>query len=700
MTDLATPLLWSAVQVTALALGGLLLAALAARRGAATAALLTTLAACCGLTLLTFVPTPEWWTWETTETTSPDMRTPSDRESSSESPSTSVSETESAPHAEIDLSFLRRFVRPVMAVPRPPAWRRCTSLALWLFCAGTVLSLGRLALGCLALRRLLRRCRPVGDTALLDLVQRLRAKLGVQRAVALYESDEVTTAATVGWRRPVVVLPADWPAWNDTERRAVLAHELAHIRHGDFLARVLARVARALHFYHPLVARLVGRLEFHQELAADAVGTRLMAEPAAYLRVLAGLALRQDDRLAPWAASPFLSSPGTLLRRIRMLEARDGVRPAASRGRRAAVAFILALAALAVSAMRGPAQKSEQPPGTSQDPAVADGRLVDRPPFDLTYVAPDGHGVVAVRPAAFFTRPDAKELRETANRGIKELFTTVQPLVPGVKAGEWDLRVEDIEQIVGTVQFFAVKKGPGEGKTAMSVTRPMIRTIRDYDWSATFRRLLSEPQVTTIEGRTCYIGPKEIAPAFGGKMDVCFCIIDKRTLLIDTEVGIRAALKLAREKRKPPAWHEDWKPLERALFVHCITDIRPILAERPIPATPEPGVALLRASETLVFSLDLDTDLRWAVRGRSDTEKGAGEMLEALRDALKANNGRLKPDSVKDDIPAPARRVLNDLMTKWEVSQTGTRVHGGAVSKNVDLATVGAVVKAFEGIMP
>ena len=64
-------------------------------------------------------------------------------------------------------------------------------------------------------------------------------------------------------------------SWDDRERRAVLAHELAHIRRDDYLAGLAAQVSLALHFYHPLVHALAGRLRLEQELAADAWGARL-----------------------------------------------------------------------------------------------------------------------------------------------------------------------------------------------------------------------------------------------------------------------------------------------------------------------------------------------------------------------------------------------------------------------------------------
>ena len=41
-----------------------------------------------------------------------------------------------------------------------------------------------------------------------------------------------SAAAAAGWLRPFVLLPRDWRSWSGVERRAVLAHEMAHIGRG------------------------------------------------------------------------------------------------------------------------------------------------------------------------------------------------------------------------------------------------------------------------------------------------------------------------------------------------------------------------------------------------------------------------------------------------------------------------------------
>ena len=137
--------------------------------------------------------------------------------------------------------------------------------------------------------------------------------------IELIELSDLATPATAGWRRPMVLLPDDWRSWSESDLRAVLAHELAHIQRSDYIVGVMARLAVALHFYHPLVRWMAGRLQAQQELAADAVGARFAGGRGPYLAVLSRMALRQDTEISWWPARAFSPARGTLIRRIRML---------------------------------------------------------------------------------------------------------------------------------------------------------------------------------------------------------------------------------------------------------------------------------------------------------------------------------------------------------------------------------------------
>lgn len=72
-----------------------------------------------------------------------------------------------------------------------------------------------------------------------------------------------------GLRRPKILLPADALTWAHERRRAVLLHELAHIRRGDLVSLLLSQIACALHWFNPLVWIASRRMISESERACD-----------------------------------------------------------------------------------------------------------------------------------------------------------------------------------------------------------------------------------------------------------------------------------------------------------------------------------------------------------------------------------------------------------------------------------------------
>ena len=108
----------------------------------------------------------------------------------------------------------------------------------------------------------------------------LRLVHGILRANALRRrarpgdgfltSAECACPITLGWWRPVVVLPVGWAAWPKQELDAVLAHERAHVRRRDPLVQGLAAFNRAIFWFHPLAWWLERRLSGLAEDSCDA----------------------------------------------------------------------------------------------------------------------------------------------------------------------------------------------------------------------------------------------------------------------------------------------------------------------------------------------------------------------------------------------------------------------------------------------
>ena len=205
------------------------------------------------------------------------------------------------------------------------------TLAFVLYLVGVSGMVFRIALGLAAVRGYRRSSHPIADRRLGELAEVACAELGCNGSDRIRESTRLNTPATIGWLRPMLLLPPDWRTWTDDERHAVLAHEIEHVRRNDFASWMAAQVGVALHFYHPLVHWLANRLRLQQELAADAAAARVVGGQRKYVTTLAAMALRQADAPVAWPARAFLPNSKTFLRRIEMLHRSKSLRGDVSR---------------------------------------------------------------------------------------------------------------------------------------------------------------------------------------------------------------------------------------------------------------------------------------------------------------------------------------------------------------------------------
>jgi hypothetical protein len=99
------------------------------------------------------------------------------------------------------------------------------------------------------IRRVLKSSRGIEDASILGLVASHARAFGLKRTPVVRESDQVPIGATVGWYHVTVLLHADWRAWTDQEKSAVIAHELAHAARHDFVWVLIASWTRILLFF-------------------------------------------------------------------------------------------------------------------------------------------------------------------------------------------------------------------------------------------------------------------------------------------------------------------------------------------------------------------------------------------------------------------------------------------------------------------
>ena len=222
----------------------------------------------------------------------------------------------------------------------------------------------RLAFDIAALSRVSRSARRVDDAGWRQALQRACPD------ARLLVSDRI--AAPLSWGvHPVIVLNAA-ALERPEDAEAVLTHEAGHIRRGDWLFLILARVTAAVFWFNPLVWWLHGELVQRSEEAVDAYAVARL-DRTAYASALLGFA----GTLSLGAANGMMK--GGLARRISLiLSAQGRVRPAPALTGLAALACIAVATPLAAVELVHPqakiirlAMQEVTPEQTAQLPATA-----------------------------------------------------------------------------------------------------------------------------------------------------------------------------------------------------------------------------------------------------------------------------------------------------------------------------------------
>ena len=142
----------------------------------------------------------------------------------------------------------------LVKAPAPPvagfSWEGVALVAWVIVAAGFALLLLRRAI---SVKLIIARAKEA-NSLMKGVLWYCRTCMGVRREVRLKVSEEVSSPALCGLVRPVIVVPHDLaPSLGSRHLRAVLLHELAHVKRGDLWVNLLQLFLLMVYFYNPLL---------------------------------------------------------------------------------------------------------------------------------------------------------------------------------------------------------------------------------------------------------------------------------------------------------------------------------------------------------------------------------------------------------------------------------------------------------------
>jgi beta-lactamase regulating signal transducer with metallopeptidase domain len=688
MNELGMTLAWSAAQVTLVIVPAAILHVLASRRSAATGAWVAAvgLLLCAAISIATVTQRPTIKDSSHATRAAALINTNQDATPNAAGRNAPSARAETRRHdAALALSFgrMREYFKRLERRAASPVERIRTwgSVLAVVGILGSGAGLLRLLLGVLAVRLCRRRGTIVDDPRWIELLDEVRAAIGCRQHVELREVPALLTPATAGWRRPVIMLPDDWRSWNDVDRRAVVAHELAHIKRRDYAMGVASQVALALNFYHPLVHWMAARLLLQQEFAADLLGARFAGGRDSYLSALSRMALKQDARSPYWLARAFLPARGTLLRRIAMLQRKSVTvdRPWSGPRRLLAGLCLLAIAAIAL-VLRGPVRAAENDDVARSSRAAVPANLTDETttaaPFDLRFLSDDTVGVVAFHPAATFRRTGMRRFSKLISEAAVLAFRDDTKLVVDLSVpGRPSFSLDDIESIIVGIRFGRTKtpkNSEAPNLHTLAFERPTIRTTAPFDWLRFLRQWHCEFREVADGGHVYYKIVGLMKPLMG--LNPCVYLPDDRTIVFEEEAAIQELVR--RQKPFVPALiaGPEWDRVSRGLLAVAICNQGGAFAKDYDLGRPDDAVvvSLFKDVDRWVAGAD-DADaimLRAAAACRGDASKAVAGTVESLlksqRDAMTKSR---KPDPTGVDFENRLGVLVRLLLTNLRVDR-------------------------------
>ena len=198
---------------------------------------------------------------------------------------------------------------------------------LWT-CIGIAWGIGMLVVllplvaGFIGIWRIAGRSQRITGGSLASLVDELVKRRGIKRGFALVQS-EMDMPLTWGVMRPLILIPVDAEHWSTDKQRAVLLHELAHVRRWDWLTQIIAHICCAIYWFNPLIWVADRRMRLERERACDDHVLTNGCWAADYASHLLEIARTSRPPLFAARAAVAMAQPSWIEKRLRVILATD-----------------------------------------------------------------------------------------------------------------------------------------------------------------------------------------------------------------------------------------------------------------------------------------------------------------------------------------------------------------------------------------
>lgn len=145
----------------------------------------------------------------------------------------------------------------------------------------------------------------------------LKAQLGINQAVAFFESRLATIPCASGIFRPMILVPAGLlTSLPQDQIEAILLHELAHVKRRDFLMNLVQAFVEAVFFFNPALLWLSSIIREERENCCDDMALQVSRDRPSLLKALLSVSDRShEDALS----AAFTGKKNSVLRRAKRL---------------------------------------------------------------------------------------------------------------------------------------------------------------------------------------------------------------------------------------------------------------------------------------------------------------------------------------------------------------------------------------------